>query len=361
MTILCVAGLALAFVMTLLLIPVALEIRPVSGPDAMGLAGVFFLALARDLCVFFVLAVVAARGGSGWLHASRAVQAILLLSAIVAVAGMELWSLDAATGWYGRAARPWVVAYSVVAPLILIFLAAAALDSGRKLGAGPAGLRGAGVVLVVLLLAGCVDLARKSRSVASERRQRAAVVDAEARAVRMTKLASFHALDRESALEAWLAYTNDADEEIRNAAVDSVRVRPRLQEELASILRGPDPLPALRWLWLWSSERPAELARALHDAAAGLPDWTRARLDDDDPANDADVSTACEALVVLAEGFAVHGVDYREPIEALAAFLESRALPEDRLGEDRTYQARSMLQYWFDRHPEESELPPGRD
>lgn len=351
MTILCAVALALALLMTLLFIPVALEIRPVSGPDSMGLASVFFLSWARILCLTFVLVVVSARGGSAWLHPSRAVQAILLLLAAGAVAAMEVWSLDAATGWYGRAARPWVVSFSVIAPSIMIFLAAAALDSGGKLGLSVAVLRGAGVVLVVLLLAGSVDLARKSRSVASERRERAAVMEAEARALQTAKLAAFQALDGESRLEAWLAYTNDSDEGIRTAAVDSIRVRPRLREELAAILRGPDPLPALRWLWLWSQDRPVELAHALHAAAAGLPGWARARLDDDDAANDGDVGTACEALVVLAEAFEVHGVDYRQPIEALAAFLRSRALPEERLGEDRTYQARSMLQYWFDRHP----------
>lgn len=351
MTIICAVALALAFAMTLLYIPVAADIRPMSGPDTMGLISVLFLSIARALCLFLVLVVISTRGGFAWLHPSKAVQAIAFLLVLGALVAMEIWSLDAATGWGGRAARKWVVSFSVIAPMILALLAAAALDRGRHLSVGATTFRAAGAVVVLMLLVGCLDLGRKGRIVDAARRAHAAVAEAEASRIHSDKLAALHALDRNSPLEAWIDYTDDSDDEVREAAVDSIRARPHLTDELAAILRSPDPLPALRWLWLWSHDRPATLAHALHDAAVGLPEWARLRFDDGEPMNDGDVSTACEALVVLAEEFEGHGVDFRAPIEALAAFLNSRALPEDQLGNDRTYQARSMLQYWFDRHP----------
>lgn len=351
MTIILAVVLALAFLMTLLFIPITVDIRPLSGPDAMGLAGVFFLALARALCILLVLSLVAARGGFAWIHPGRGVQAVVMLCALGCVVAMEIWAIDAATGWYGRAARGWVASFSLIAPTILILLAAAGLDRGRNLAVGTPAYRGAGAVVILLLVAGCADLARRNRVVARERRAHVAAMEAEQQRARDEKRAALHALDRNSPLQAWIAFTNDSDDDVREAAVDSIRTRPRLREELAAVLRGPDPLPALRWLWLWSHDRPAELAPALHDAAMRLPDWARDRYDDSERVNDGDVSTACEALVVLAEEFEVHGVDYREPIEKLAAFLNSRALPEDQLGSDPTYQARAMVQYWFNRHP----------
>jgi len=63
------------------------------------------------------------------------------------------------------------------------------------------------------------------------------------------------------------------------------------------------------------------------------------------------VGTACEALVVVVDAFPDSEVDFRQPLEEMRSFLDSRALPEERMGEDRTYAARSMLNYWFGKHP----------
>ena len=352
MTIVCGLLLALALLMTLLFIPVAADVRPVSGADAMGLVTVLFLSIGRALCLLVVLLILSTRGGFAWLHPSKALQATLLLVVLGAGLAMEIWSLDAATGWYGRAAKPWVFTFSVILPMILILFAAAALDRGRHFAAGAPIFRGAGILMVLLLVAGFADLSRRSRVVARERAAHAAEMEAEAARAHSDKLAALHALNKTGPLEAWIDFTNDSDDEVRESAVASIKARPTLREDLAAILRSPEPLPAIRWLWLWSHDRPAELAHALHDAAVGLPEWARRRYDDGDPVNDGDVSTACEALVVLADEFQGHGVDFRAPIEALSAFLNSRALPEDQLGNDPTYQARSMLQYWFDKHRE---------
>jgi hypothetical protein len=352
MTIVCGLLLALAMLMTLLFIPVAADVRPVSGADAMGLVTVLFLSAGRALCLLVVLLILSTRGGFAWLHPSKALQATLLLVVLGAGLAMEIWSLDAATGWYGRAAKPWVFTFSILLPMVLILFAAAALDRGRHFTAGAPLFRGAGILMVLLLVAGFADLSRRSRVVARERAAHAAELEAEAARAHSDKLAALRALNETSPLEAWIDFTNDSDDEVRESAVASIKARPTLHEDLAAILRSPEPLPAMRWLWLWSHDRPAELAHALHDAAVGLPEWARRRYDDGDPVNDGDVSTACEALVVLADEFQGHGVDFRAPIEALSAFLNSRALPEDQLGSDPTYQARSMLQYWFDKHGE---------
>jgi hypothetical protein len=263
---------------------------------------------------------------------------------------MELWSLSAAASWYGRAARPWVAAFAVVAPLLLVLLAGTALDHGRRIAVSTSTLRGIAAFWVLLLAAGALVLGLKNRVVSLERRAYVSAREAEEQQAYQEKLSAFQALRIESPLRSWLAYTEDPADEIRSAAVDSIRGRPGLHQELAEILRSDEPLPALRWLWLWSPDRPEALARALHDAASGLPEWARRRFDDVDTANDADVGTACEARVVLVDGFRDSGLDFRPPIEALSAFLNSRALPEEQMSYDRTYQARSMLQYWFNAH-----------
>lgn len=356
MTIVSYVMLAFALLATILFVPISATIRPLSGPDAMELAGLFFLSMARALALALALSVAAVHGGFAWIHPNRGVQWLAVMAALIAVAGMELWSVTAATSWYGTAARPSVAAFAVVAPLLLLLLALSALDRGRSVPVSAASLRWAAGALVLLLMAGGLDLGFKNRAVTLERRVYAAAQAAEERRVHEEKLSAVRALGPASPLRSWLPYTADSDDEIREAVLDSIRARPKLNQELAEILRSEDPLPALRWLWLWSQDRPEALAHALHDAAAGLPAWAGRRLDDENSMNDPEVGTACEALVVLVDEFEGFGLDFRKPLEALAAFLDSRALPEEQMSYDRTYQARSMLRYWFDAHA--SDAPP---
>jgi len=346
-----IALLLLALGMTFLYIPVATTIRPVSGPDAMGLIGPIFLSGARALCLAAAIAIAASRGGFAWVHASRGAQWLALTALLAGSVALELWALAAATGSYGVPARAWVTAFAVVSPLAILLLTAAGLDRSGRWDIGTLTIRGAVAALVLLMLIGSAALGWKDREAARHRRAHVAVLEAEAQQVREAKLSAFRALGPGTPLREWLPFTAEPEDELRDAAVAAIRSRPSLDADLAEILRSDEPLPALRWLWLWSHDASATLARPMHDAALGLPEWAKRRYDDADPANDGDVSTACEALVVVVDRFAGLGVDFRPPIEALAAFLASRALPEEQMSYDPTYRARAMLQYWFDRHP----------
>ncbi len=351
-----------AAICTLLYIPISATIRPLSGPDAMELAGLVFLSLARFLCLAAALTIAAARGGFPWIHSSHGVQWIAVFLLLAASAGMELWSLVAATsGWYGEGARPWVAVFAVVVPLILGLFAVAALSQGRLIPLGAMTLRAGAGAILLLMLTGVVVIGIRYRAGVQERREHVAALEQERARARNEKLAAFGALALASPLIDWLAYTSDSDDEIRDAAVRSIRERPRLHDELAQILRGDDPLPALRWLWLWTPSPSSALAQPVYDAAAGLPEWARGLYDDEDASNDSDVATACEALVVIADSFERPAIDFRGPFEKMRAFLDSRALPEEQMGSDKTYQARSMLQYWFDRHGTNAGGTPGRE
>ncbi len=352
MTILGYTLLAIALLCTVLYVPIATTIRPVSGPDGMGLIALFILTLGRWILLAVAVTIAATRGGFSWIHPGHGVQWIAVMFLLTASGGMELWSLDAATsGWYGREARPWVGAFAVVVPLVIVLLAAAALSRGPTALAGPSALRVAAGGAVLFMVLGAVVLGVRKNAAANERRAYLAEREKEEVRAQNEKLAAFRALGPASSLRDWLPWTSDSEDEIRTAAVDSIRARPRLFEEVAEILRSDDPLPALRWLWLWTPHPPASYARPVYDAAVALPNWARRLYDDEDKTNDSDVSTACEALVVIADAFRETDLDFRRPFEAMRAFLQSRALPEEQMSYDHTYQARAMLQYWFDRHP----------
>lgn len=370
MTILGYVFLALALLCTVLYVPIAATIRPVSGPDGMGLIVLLILSLARWILLAAAVTIAATRGRFSWVHPSHGVQWFSLMFLLTASGGMELWSLDAATsGWFGREARPWVGAFAVAVPLVIVLLAASALSREPTALAGPSAHRVAAAGAVLLMVVGAVVLGVKNNAGAKERRAYLAERQSEEERARNEKLAAFRALGATSPLRDWLSYTSESDDEIRNEAVESIRARPRLLEEVSEILQSDDPLPALRWLWLWTPRPPASYARPVYDAAVTLPDWARRIYDDEDKTNDSDVSTACEALVVIAGAFQETDLDFRRPFEAIRAFLQSRALPEEQMSYDHTYQARAMLQYWFDRHPtgtgssnaaEETTLPPAQ-
>lgn len=342
-----------ALLCSLLYIPISATIRPLSGPDAMEFAGLIFLSLARWIVLLGAVTIAAARGGFPWIHPSRGVQWLAALLFLGASGGLEFWSLDAATsGWYGREARPWVGAFAVVVPLIILLLTAAALSNGPRFSFRPSTLRMFAVGTILLMTLGVVVIGAKSHAGARERRAWAAEAEQERARARDEKLAAFRALGPASPLREWLPWTSESDDEIRDAAVVSIRARPRLIDEVAEILHSDDPLPGLRWLWLWTPDPPESLAGPVCDAAKALPDLARRRYDDEDPSNDSGVATACEALVVIADEFPGKEPEFRRSFEAIRAFLQSRALPEEQMSYDPTYRARAMLQYWFDRHPD---------
>jgi hypothetical protein len=166
-------------------------------------------------------------------------------------------------------------------------------------------------------------------------------------------------------LAEWLPWLDGSIEELVTPAVNAIRARPALNQELEAMLRSDDAPRALQFTWLWMPDPPAELAPAVRDAIVALPPWALRSLDEsrhagsgreagadrDDypPRRPVDLSSACQAAIVLADKYAETGLDFRGPIEDFLRALESRALPEEQLGSDPTYQPRAYLRDWLAR------------
>ncbi len=108
------------------------------------------------------------------------------------------------------------------------------------------------------------------------------------------------------------------------------------------------------------------LASPARDAIATLPEWAERWLatpptpgspvDAQDPipaARPIDLSDMAQAAIVIAGCCESTGLDFETPIAAFLKALERHALPEERLGEDRTYQSRSFLRGWLERRAEQ--------
>ncbi|MDM7915516.1 MAG: hypothetical protein QUU85_09680, partial [Candidatus Eisenbacteria bacterium] len=185
---------------------------------------------------------------------------------------------------------------------------------------------------------------------AREKREALAQRAAEETRVRDEGIAAFRGLDPNAPLRDWLPYTSDSIEEIREGAVAAIRSRPRLDEDLAEILRSAEPLPALRYISQWYRNPPASLAGPVSDAISSLPDWVRRRLDDSDDSNNYEIGNACDACLAIVDDFHDPRLDFRPGIERLVAYLDSRALPPERISYDSTHLARSTLHAWLDAH-----------
>lgn len=61
-----------------------------------------------------------------------------------------------------------------------------------------------------------------------------------------------------------------------------------------------------------------------------------------------DLWTMSQAAIVIADGFPSSELDFVTPIRAFAAVLDRRALPEEQLGSDPTYQPRAYLRTWLE-------------
>jgi hypothetical protein len=177
--------------------------------------------------------------------------------------------------------------------------------------------------------------------------------------------AKLQQMSPEAPLIDWLPWLDGSIEELVTPAVAAIRARPALTSELDAMLRSEDAPRALQFMWLWMPDPPVELAPAVRDAVVGLTPWALRSLetpantapltapgeqgDEYPPRRPVDLSSACQAAIVLADKYEATGLDFRGPVTALLRALETKALPEEQLGSDATYQPRAYLRDWLAR------------
>lgn len=355
----------LAGLVTALMVLAVSELRPVAGADAMGLV-VFPLVLSvRWLALAGALLIAVSRGGFAWLAPGRATQALVILAFHLAAGAASLASIFGAVGPHSAELRPWAVVLSVVVPAAVIAAAAIALNAGERTLVPPLAARVAGGVLLAVVAWGGVTLWRFDRADRGERAASLAAAEAERARWMQTQRDTLQRMSPQAPLAEWLPWLDGSIEELVTPAVNAIRARPALNRELEAMLRSDDGPRALQFMWLWVPDPPAELAPAVRDAIVALPPWALRSLDEsrqagpgrdagpdgDDypPRRPVDLSSACQAAIVLADKYADTGLDFRGPIEDFLRALESKALPEEQLGSDPTYQPRAYLRDWLAR------------
>jgi hypothetical protein len=218
-------------------------------------------------------------------------------------------------------------------------------------------------VLVVLMAWGGWSMWRVDRARSAESERQTAAVAAALEKEHQARLAAVAAMGPHTPLGEWLPWLDSNDHEVQERALNAVRARPTLNADLTQMLRGPDAVRALRFIWLWMPEARLELAAPVRDAIAAMPAWATSFLDaphrpvqelNEDPAvppaRAIDLSTACESVVAVATYYDKSGVDLAGPMRALYETVQARALPEERYAEDWTYQCRGYLKSWLDEH-----------
>jgi len=354
--------LGLASLLTCLVVFLVADARHAAGADAMGLVVVPMLLAPRWLAIAGAAAIAGSRLAFGWLHPSRAGQITIALLWLILVGAASFGSVMLAFGPDSRAFKPWAFALAVLVPACTIAAVAIAINGSK--GSPVAWRVGAGVLTAVVAVGGAVMLRNEW---AREREIRASLsaADAERQQWLETQRQALRSLSPDAPLREWLPWLNVAIDELRDPALAAVRARPTLEQDVAEMLRGPEAPEALRFMWLWMPDPHASLAAPARAAIASLPAWAEgvmaaAAATPDDrgaepatkreqfpPVQPVDLSDMAQAAIVIADKYRGSGEDFVTPVRALADALDRHKLPEERLGEDVTYQPRAYLDTWL--------------
>jgi hypothetical protein len=332
-----VAGLS-----TLLLLPTFAELRPLSGPDAMGLVVVLAVMAARWISLAFAWGVAAHLGRVPWLAAGRAGQAAGVLLFHAAAGAASFGSLVLVTGPDSNAVRPWAWLFMLGIPLFSMAAVGAALTSRWE--RVPARFaKPAAAAMAVLVVWGGVSLWLTDRARAADTRAQQEATARDRQRLLDERLAALRTAAASAPFPELLRWLDGGEVAIVEEAARLIRARPTLTRDLAAMLAGPDAIRALRYVHLWMPGPPSELAVPAHDAIAR---WASSPM----PSEGVSPSPeqACESVVAVATGFSSAGPDFATPMRAALRALDAHGLPEDRRGEDRTQPCRDYLRAWLD-------------
>jgi hypothetical protein len=357
--------LGIAGLVTALMVLSVSEFHPVSGADAMGLVVYFMILGVRWLALAGALAIALSRGAFDWLVPGRGLQGLAVGVFHMAAGAASLASVIGAFGAHSADVRAWAIALSIVVPAVLVAVTLVGVNAGSPLPVPALGGRVVAGALFAVVASGGLTMWRLDHAdrVAQDASQ------AQAKAERAQWLQAqrdkLQRMSPDAPLIEWLPWLDGSVEELVTPAVRAIRARPALTRELDAMLRSEDAPRALKFMWLWMPDPPRELAPAVRDAIVALPPWALRSLeapppapggsagDDEDedypPHRPADLWSVSQAVIVLADKYKDTGLDFRGPIADLLHALETKALPEDQLGSDPTYQPRAYLRDWLAR------------
>lgn len=354
--------LGVAALCTLLLVPTFFELRPVSGPDAMGLVVILAVMAARWGSLAIVWTIVARLGRVPWLAPDRMRQAAGLLALHAAAGGASFGSLVLATGPDSDDVRWWAALFLLAIPLVSLAAAAAALTARWNLvPARPA--RMVALVISGLVVWGGASLWLTDRARTSSTQAQVEMATQERQRVLDARLAALRAAGADAPFPDLLRWAEVNDSEILDEAVRLVRARTTLTRDVATMLAGPEAVRALRFIHLWMPGAPAELAPPARDAvaawAASLSSLRQVQPQPDPvpatagtetypPRREPALGQTCESVVAVATVFESTGVDFASPMRAALRQLDTHALPDDRQADDVTQPCRDYLRTWLD-------------
>lgn len=353
--------LALATLITLLVVSLVVDAHPVGGADAMGLVVVIPVLFAQWATLAGAVSIAAGSGALGWVQSSAVVRSIVAFVWVALVGAIAASAVLLAYGPDSDVVVPWAFALSVGVPAVLIVGTAASLF-GASSGTRVALPWGVGAIAVTMVAAaGAAQMFRLEYEAARVRRAAEIVEERERAAWRDAREHAFAALPATAPLRSWLPWLETSDD-VRPRAIAAVRARPSLERDVVEMLHSDDAPEALRFMWLWLPEPHSALAAPARDAIATLPEWAERWLsaprlpapspvDAPDPVpvlRPVDLDDMAQAAIVIADKYESSGLDFDTPIAAFSRVLERHALPEERLGEDPTYQPRAYLKTWLD-------------
>ena len=365
MTILLYLLLGLASLLTLPVVLLVIDARHAAGANAMGLVMVPMLLAPRWLALAGAVAIACRRSALGWIHPSRAWQAVVAFGWLALSGAASIASVMMAYGPDSASFKPWAFALAVVVPVCVV--AGTVMAIGGPSGSNAAWRLAAAAVSLVVVSGGAT-MWRAEWMREREVRAAAAAANDEQQRWLAAQRRALQALSPQAPLREWLPWLNASIDELRDPALAAVRARPTLEQDVAAMLRAPGEAPvALRFLWLWMPDPPASLADPIHEAIAGLPAWAERHIaaragaapvgangetgapDDLPRERPVELSDMAQAAIVLADKYAQSGLDFVTPIRAFDEVLTRHALPEEQLGSDITYQPRSYLETWLER------------
>lgn len=101
--------------------------RPPSGPDAMGLAGLFFAAVGAWVLIVIAAGIAAARGSLGWIAPSTALASLLVVVAVIGLGALSVAGVCMSFERRYALRTPIGLAGGFVLPMIVIMFTAALL------------------------------------------------------------------------------------------------------------------------------------------------------------------------------------------------------------------------------------------
>lgn len=336
--------LALAGALTLGIPPLGQSIRGMHGPDA-SMSEILFIFAAAPRWIFLsaALAIAIKRGGFDWISrqgllAAAAIFAVQIAAGVVSFAAMMTYRREEPLSDAGL----WI--FSFLIPLVMIALCAIALRGAPTSPGLAIPLRAVGLLLAAVTAVGGALAYRQNAKAEAAQAAYVAEREREERELLDKRLAELNALTDASPLADWLPFLEDHRNEVNEPAVARVAARPTLVADLTAMLGGEQRIAALKYIWLRMPRPPKELAAPALATIPPLIERTRAYLAADGEPYDPDLTSACEAMVVLAYQFRESGLDFRAPIQSWLDVLNEKPIDATSLG-------RSYIEGWLAQQP----------